>query len=157
TALLDAVESNRIDRHELTAYTVRQLSNLGDARLNRRLEQVWGSVCTTDGQRRRDLERLRRELTSERLAEADLVQGRAVFQRQCANCHRFSGEGGRIGPDLTGAQRTNLEYLLENLVDPSAVVARDYQMHIVETVDGRILTGLIESENEQAVTLLSIN
>ena len=80
-----------------------------------------------------------------------------MFQKQCANCHRFFDLGGSIGPDITGSQRTNVDYLLENIVDPSAAVARDYRMQIIELIDGRVLTGLVESESDQAVTLLTVN
>jgi putative heme-binding domain-containing protein len=155
--LLDAVESQQIAQRDLSAYTVRQIQSLGDSDVNRRLEEIWGAVRGSDRDRQREIERLRRALTPEVLRAADATAGRAVFERQCANCHRFFDSGGSIGPDITGAQRTNLDYLLENMIDPSAVVARDFQMHVVETVDGRVLTGLIESESEQALTLLTIN
>ena len=52
------------------------------------------------------------------LAAADRGRGRAVFDRVCASCHRLYGQGGEIGPDLTGSGRDNLDYLLENIVDP---------------------------------------
>lgn len=55
-------------------------------------------------------------------------RGRAVFQKTCANCHQLFDTGGAIGPNLTGSQRTNLDYLLENMVDPSASVAKDFQV-----------------------------
>ena len=69
----------------------------------------------------------------------------------------FFGEGGKIGPDLTGAQRANLDYLLENIVDPSASVAKAYRMQMFVTTDGRLLTGIVESESNRAVTLLTTN
>jgi putative heme-binding domain-containing protein len=155
--LLDAVESQKIDRRELTAYTVRQVHSLGDADLNRRISELWGEVRPTSADRQRQLQRLRRQLSADTLSHADLAAGRVIFQRQCATCHRFFAEGGTVGPDITGMPRTNIDYLLENIVDPSAAVARDYRMQVVETVDGRVLTGLVENENEQAVTLLTVN
>ena len=53
------------------------------------------------------------------------------------------GEGGKVGPDLTGGGRNNLDYLLENIVDPSAVVTADFRMSIVELKDGGVLNGLV--------------
>lgn len=50
------------------------------------------------------------------LAKADLSNGQQIFKKQCANCHQFFGEGGKIGPDITGAERSNLDYMLENIV-----------------------------------------
>ena len=80
-----------------------------------------------------------------------------MFQRTCFACHTLFGEGGAAGPDLTGAQRNNLDYLLENIVDPSASVAKEFQLTIVETKDGRTLTGFVAGESETSVTLQSLN
>jgi len=61
--------------------------------------------------------------------------------------------GKRIGPELTGSQRTNLDYVLDNVLDPSAAVARDYQMTQLVLADGRLLTGIVVEENDQTLTL----
>jgi len=63
--------------------------------------------------------------------------------------------GKRIGPELTGSQRTNLDYVLDNVLDPSAAVARDYQMTQIVLMDGRLLTGIVVEETEQTLTLQS--
>ncbi len=155
--LMDVLESQQISPRDVTAYTARQIQSLGDAELTRRLREVWGDIRTTDADRRQRIERYRRQLTATVISHADLVHGRAVFEKQCATCHRFFELGGSIGPDLTGAQRTNLDYLLENILDPSAMVARDYRMQVLELTDGRVMTGLVEAENDQAVTLLTVS
>ncbi|MCA9082056.1 MAG: c-type cytochrome, partial [Planctomycetaceae bacterium] len=79
--------------------------------------------------------------------------GRALFAKTCAACHRLFGEGGTIGPDLTGSNRNNLDYLLENIVDPSAVVNKDYRMTILQLTDGRVLNGLVLDKNDRTTTL----
>jgi putative heme-binding domain-containing protein len=53
------------------------------------------------------------------------------------------GQGAKIGPDLTGGQRSSLDYLLQNIVDPSAVVAPAYRMSTVALNDGRVLNGIV--------------
>ena len=53
------------------------------------------------------------------------------------------GKGGKLGPDLTGSGRTNLDYLLENIVDPNSAVSADYRMNILHLKDGRVLSGMI--------------
>jgi putative heme-binding domain-containing protein len=63
------------------------------------------------------------------------------------------GTGGTVGPDLTGSGRHNLDYLLENLLDPSAVVNKDYRMSIVRVSDGRVLNGLILSQDDNRVVI----
>jgi putative heme-binding domain-containing protein len=92
-------------------------------------------------------------LTPAALANADRGAGRTVFSTICAACHRLGGEGGLIGPDLTGGQRDNLDYLLENLADPSAVVPPEFRLSTVTMKDGRILAGVIKSRAERVVTL----
>jgi putative heme-binding domain-containing protein len=155
--LLDSVQSHRISPRDLTAYTARQIQNLGSAELARRVTELWGEVRASSGERRREAQRLRQQLTAAELSRADVTAGRMVFQKQCGTCHRFFNSGGQIGPDLTGSPRTNLDYLLENIIDPSAAVARDFRMQVIETTDGRVVTGLVESESQRAVTLLTVN
>jgi putative heme-binding domain-containing protein len=96
-------------------------------------------------------------LTSAYLRTADLSHGRLVFSRTCASCHRLFDDGGAIGPELTGSQRANLDYVLENLLDPSAIVPFDYRVTILETKDGRFLSGIIKQENDRTVTVQTQN
>jgi len=157
TALLDAVEAGKIPRAELTAFTARQLQTLGDEKLSARVTKLWGTVRTTPADKARLIADYRKKLTPASLASADLALGRAVYQKTCANCHTLFDAGGAIGPNLTGAQRTNLDYLLENIVDPSASVGRDFQVQVITTDNGRTLTGIVVAENANAVTLQTAN
>jgi putative heme-binding domain-containing protein len=67
------------------------------------------------------------------------------------------GEGGKVGPDITGSNRANLDYILENVVAPSAVLGRDYRMTILQTADGRAISGLVQRETDSAITIRTIN
>jgi putative heme-binding domain-containing protein len=87
------------------------------------------------------------------LAKADLEAGRALFEKTCSQCHSLYGSGAKIGPDLTGSQRSNLDYLLENILDPSAVVGKDYRMTLVQTNDGRTLSGLVVANDGKILVL----
>jgi putative heme-binding domain-containing protein len=82
-----------------------------------------------------------------------LSEGRALFERHCATCHVLFGTGQKVGPDLTGSQRENLDYLLENILDPSATVSKDFRASVVAMKDGRVFTGLITSRAPKTVTL----
>src|SRR5205807_1423133 len=57
------------------------------------------------------------------------------------------------GPDITGANRQSLDYLLENIFDPSALIPKEYAATLVELHDGRILTGIVKEETPATVTL----
>lgn len=151
--LLDAIDAGSISPDALSAFDVRQIRSLGDDSLSRRIAAAWGEVRETSTEKRERIAELKRRLTPEVLAAADLSRGRALFRQSCAKCHRLLGEGEAIGPDLTGGDRSNLDYLLENLIDPSGVVSKDFRMTIVELTDGRVLNGLVVSRNDATLTL----
>ena len=61
------------------------------------------------------------------------------------------------GPGLTGSQRSNLDYILENVLDPSAVVPREYQVNVIQLQDGRVINGIIKAETDKAITVRTAN
>ncbi len=152
-ALLDAIAADRIPREDLTAQEARQIRNLGDERLTARLAEVWGELRDSPRDKQELIDRLKADLIPTRLAAADLRQGRAAYQTTCANCHKLFGSGGTIGPDLTGSGRHNLDYLLGNIVDPSAIVNKDFRMSVVRHADGRVLSGIVVSQDDARVVL----
>lgn len=141
--LLDAVAAKEVARADLSAYVARQLHALGDRAVTERLREVWGEVRDNAPQKREQLARYKAMLTPGFLKRADLGNGRLVYTRTCQQCHILFGEGGKIGPDLTGSNRSDLDYVLSNLIDPAAEIGRDYRMSVVATRNGRVLTGLI--------------
>ncbi|WP_425613750.1 PVC-type heme-binding CxxCH protein [Anatilimnocola sp. NA78] len=155
--LVDAMEAGKIARSEVTAYTARQLFSLDNAELTSRVKTVWGELRETSADKQQQVANFKRRIPVESLARADRAAGRALFQKTCANCHKFFDAGGKIGPDITGSQRTNLDYLLQTLVDPSAAVNKDYQMQVIATASGRIITGLVVDESKTAVTIQTVN
>jgi putative membrane-bound dehydrogenase-like protein len=152
-ALLDQMAAGRIPRTELTAFHARQIRSLGDTSLTKRLADVWGELRDSPADRRERMAKLKEQLDPTTLSKADQSQGRAVFNRICASCHKLYGQGGEIGPDLTGAGRDNLDYLLENMVDPSASVSADFRMVVAAMRDGQVLNGLVRTQTERTVTL----
>ena len=76
-----------------------------------------------------------------------------VADKSCGQCHRLFGQGGRVGPDLTGAQRSNLTYLVENIVSPSASLAETFRMSTVELKQGRVINGVVLSQTPRAITI----
>ncbi|HEY7315440.1 MAG TPA: c-type cytochrome [Gemmataceae bacterium] len=156
-ALLDAMEKGRVPRRDLSAFTVRQLLTFNDKNLSDRLTKVWGSIRPPSQEKTAQLAKYKAMVPSDALKKADRKRGRALFARTCANCHTLFGEGGKIGPDLTGSQRANPEYLLTKLIDPSAVVARDYQMTVITTKSGRTISGLVKEESNKTLALQTQN
>ncbi|MBM4004555.1 MAG: c-type cytochrome [Planctomycetes bacterium] len=149
--LLGAVRDGRIRRTEITAYHARQILALNHEPAARLLGEVWGEVRDSDAARRELIARVRVVASEQRLAKADTRAGGELFQKNCAGCHVLFGRGKHVGPDLTGANRRNLEYLLENILDPSASVAADFRMQVYSLADGRVISGVALEQNEQTV------
>jgi putative heme-binding domain-containing protein len=58
---------------------------------------------------------------------------------------------------LTGGQRSNLDYVLDNVLDPSAIVPREYKVHVLRLADGRVLQGVIAEETPQTLSVRTAN
>ncbi|MCU0708042.1 MAG: c-type cytochrome [Pirellula sp.] len=155
--LLDAVEAGTLARSDVHAFHVRQMVSLNDQPLIERINRSWGKVGTSSEEQKVAIEKYKDQLTKKVLAKADLSQGRVLFNKHCMACHQLFGAGEKVGPDLTGSNRADLNYILENLVAPNAVVGKDYQMTLLQLDDGRVLSGLITKETDSAVTLKTIN
>jgi len=156
-ALLDAMEKSRLPRRDLSAFTVRQLVAFNDEKLTDRLTKVWGSIRPPSAEKATLLTKYKAMVPADALKKADRKHGRSLFSRTCASCHTLFNEGGKIGPDLTGSQRTNPEYLLLKLLDPSTVVAKDYQMTVLTTTAGRTISGLVKEENDKTIAMQTQN
>jgi putative heme-binding domain-containing protein len=155
--LLSAVAAGRIDRRELTAFHARQIQSFNEDALTRQLAQVWGEIRTTSAEKQRLAVHWKGALTTERLSTAQLSNGRALFQKTCANCHVLFGQGKSAGPDLTGGNRRNLDYLLENILDPSATVAADFRMTVFAMKDGRVISGVVVEPTEKTLAIQTQN
>lgn len=152
-ALLDAMEKGAVPRRDLSPFVARQLLALKDKRLAERLNAVWGTIRPPARDRVALLARYKALAVPEAAKKADRPHGRAVFARTCASCHTLFGEGGKVGPELTGSQRANPEYILSKVLDPNAVVARDYQVTLFNLADGRVVSGIVKEENDRAVAV----
>ncbi|HEX3315816.1 MAG TPA: c-type cytochrome, partial [Gemmataceae bacterium] len=156
-ALLDAVAKKHVDRADLNTVLVRQMLALKDKQVAARVAEVWGTIRPVAERKAELTKKYRNLLTPDSIKTADAAKGKALFTKNCASCHKLFGEGGDVGPDLTGSQRANLEYLLENVLDPSAVVAKEYQATVIQTSAGRTITGIVKSENEKTLTIQTAN
>ncbi len=146
-------KNSPIATSDVSVSAARQILGFNSERLTSELGRVWGQLREGSSERRALIGRLREQLTEANLKQADLQAGRQLYQKSCSSCHQLYDQGKRVGPDLTGSQRSNLDYLLENIVDPSSVVGKDYRMTKVLTSDGRTLSGLVVSRGAQSLTL----
>ncbi|MAI70976.1 MAG: dehydrogenase [Rhodopirellula sp.] len=159
THLLDALAEGTVTPSDIPAGTASRIANLGDPKLNERLAQHWGSVRATSAEKERSIQHYRSLLTSvppksdTSAFRPNVISGHKVFQKSCANCHRMFGEGSEIGPDLTGSNRDSVEYLLDNIIDPSRIVPRGMRQVLLLLDDGRIITGVPIREDDHTLTI----
>jgi putative heme-binding domain-containing protein len=79
--------------------------------------------------------------------------GKQVFAAHCAGCHAFAGTGGQVGPDLTGIRNQPADAILLHVLVPEYEITPGYQSYNLETRDGRVLFGRLESEAPNSLTL----
>jgi putative heme-binding domain-containing protein len=151
--LTQAIKSGAVPRRDVPAYIARQLRRV----VGNGFVEVWGPIDGVSQDNEQVFARYQDLLTDEALASADPSRGRDVFKRTCGACHTMFGDGGKIGPDITGANRGNLNYLLDNVLTPSAVIQDAYKMQIVLTDDGRTFSGILAGETDRQLQLRVAN
>jgi putative heme-binding domain-containing protein len=147
--LTQAIKEERIKKREVPAYVARQLRRV----VGNGFVEVWGPIDQVSGDKAVAYKRYQHLLTDQTLAKADLLNGKALFKQTCSACHTLYGEGGKIGPDITGSNRTNIDYLLSNLIEPSSEIQDDYKMVVITSRDGRTFSGNVVAENDRQITL----
>lgn len=157
--LLDAVGQGKVTRAEVPSFVAQQIAGLGDAALTAKLEKVWGRIGSkAPGAEDAANEHARWKgvLTPEFLRKGKPSEGRVLFKSVCANCHTLFNDGGKIGPDLTGSNRADVDYLLENITNPGAVLGKDYELHVFMLKDGQAAAGIVRSESPNAFTVQTL-
>jgi putative heme-binding domain-containing protein len=144
--VLAAVEESRVPAGAIDALRRRQLTQSPDPEIKRRAARLFGEVA---GDRAKVYEAYKDVIT----LRADPANGRAVFKRECASCHRLDQEGYAVGPDLFGIRNQPKEAILLHVLVPDHEITQGFTAYNVATKDGRVLTGLIASESPTSITL----
>ena len=147
--LTEELKAGNVPKKDIPAYVARQLRRV----VGNGFVEVWGPIDQLSANKKADYAKYQALLTDQKLSEANTVNGRALFQRTCGACHKMYGEGGSIGPDITGSNRANMDYLLGNILDPSGEIQEDYKMVVVTTREGRTFMGNVVAENDRQLTL----
>ncbi len=155
--LLAAIEAQRIPARDLSAEIARQIRGFNDPDLNALLDKSWGVAREATADKIAAREKYKALVENKSLPKADAVNGRAIYERTCAACHTLFGAGGKIGPDLTGSNRADLDYLLHNILDPNAEIPNAYRTSSIELKDGRVLVGVANQQDPKIVTVVTPN
>ncbi len=154
--LLDAIEkTKKISKADVPEALARRLKLLNDPVIERTVDNFWPNVkLATSSEKNEAISKYAKLISS---GSGDVNKGRVLYLRNCGSCHRLFNEGGLIGPDLTGYERSNVNYFLLNIVDPNADIREGYVIHRVLTADGRTLEGKIAASNGDVLTLQSLS
>jgi len=155
--MLAAMARGTIPRNALTAEILRQLRNLKNADIDSELQKVYGVIRESSADKQQEIERYKRIYRAGGSQPGDAPRGRAVFARICQQCHTLFDVGGKVGPDLTGSNRADLDYVLQNIIDPNAVIPNDYRATTMEMKDGRSITGIVKQQDDKSVTVITQN
>lgn len=147
--LLLALRNGVIAKSDIPSYTARTLQSM----LGSDFSEVYGDVAALSSDKSALYEKYRALLTPETMKTADPIHGKRVFDRTCGACHIMYGTGGHMGPDLTGSNRANLDYILLNILDPSDDIPDSYKMVTLTTHEGQMLAGTITEEDGRRVVL----
>jgi putative membrane-bound dehydrogenase-like protein len=151
--LMSAVAAKKVPSTDVPAEIVRQLRGYQDATLDKQIADLWGVVRESPAEKKKLIALWKMKLTAPTAPPGDVNLGRAVFAKTCQQCHTLYGAGGKVGPEITGANRGSIDYLLENILDPSAVIPKEYAATRIVTTDDRNITGIIKSEANGVLTV----
>lgn len=153
--LLEAVDAGALESSLISPVMLDQFERFDHPEIQSLVQENW-----VRGGAEIDLEQLaaaidewKERLRPKVLAKADASRGRQVYAMTCGTCHPLFGEGVALGPDLTGSNRADLHYLLENVLAPSAVVGKEYMLQIFQMKDGSTLSGMVRAETPEFITL----
>ena len=148
-SLVAAMRKGKVTKEEIPAYVARNLhAMLGDS-----FEKVYGKIQTVSADKDKQIAKYKAMVLASDMSKADASRGRMVYQRACGACHIMYGEGGKIGPELTGSNRSDLDYFLLNVLAPSYDVPEGYRMVTITSKDGQVLVGNVIEENANKVVL----
>jgi putative heme-binding domain-containing protein len=149
---LQEVDDGKYPTTEVTTDELRRLALHRDKRIEALVHKHWGEIRSgTPEEKLAEIRRLNNDL---RAASGETKRGHELFKKHCGICHQLHGEGTKIGPDLTSANRHDRDFLLVSLVDPNAQIRKEFLNYIVVTTDGRILTGLLLEQTAAEITIV---
>lgn len=152
-AMLDAISAKSINAIGFPVSVRRQLATSKDKAIRDHAFKVLGAWKESGD----DIKAL---ITAKKKAclegEPDLANGKILFTATCGVCHAFHGGGQKVGPELIGSGRSNLDALLANVIDPNQIIGNGYENFTITTKDNRTLAGRVTEDTPSHVKLLAI-
>ncbi|MEO6742710.1 MAG: c-type cytochrome, partial [Chthoniobacteraceae bacterium] len=152
--LLAAADAGGVKKEQLTSANLLAIQSLHDAACDALIAKHWSMLKQSSAAKEARIAQVRKLLTT---GKGDAEAGKTVFKTMCAVCHTLNKEGGKIGPDLSGYERDNMDFMLPAIVDPSLAIREEFTAFTAVTKDGQTLTGFIEAQTPQSVTMRDLN
>ncbi len=150
-SLIAAFEAGTIELTDLSLEQKQALAAHPDKQLAARVKPL---LAKGGGLPNPDRQKVIDELMPTIEKTGEVANGKAVFKKTCAKCHTHSGEGTKIGPDLTGMAVHPKHELVIHILDPSRSVEGNFRIYTVQTDDGKVFNGLLSSESKTAIELI---
>ncbi len=150
--LVSFVNEWKVPVKHFTVDIVRQLSQHKDPEIDAAIEKHWRGLLVTGPtpEKKKEAERIKAVIKT---GLGDAAKGKIQFTARCAICHVLFAEGGKIGPDLTGYDRANADFWLDNLFTPSLEIREGFGAYIVKTKSGQILMGLMDAQDASGIVI----
>ncbi|MEC9054971.1 MAG: c-type cytochrome, partial [Verrucomicrobiota bacterium] len=155
--LLNAVDTGTLDRNTIGRDSVLLMATYGDEHLQRLLTKHFGTIRLPGKEKAQRIRGIKDLLASGKI-RGNKTSGRHLFGKHCAQCHKFGDQGRDIGPDLTGYEMKNLDYLIPAIVDPNLGIRDGFELATltlqpVGEAPPAILTGFLQEENERTIAI----
>lgn len=148
--LIELIDKNKqVKKEDVPPHLVVNMQLLGDSAISRSVSTIWPELEAVSLEEKQQL--IKKVKSMEFPGTANLISGQTLYQRKCGNCHKLYGDGGGLGPDLTGYDRNNLNYLIINIIDPSIEIREGYVNYKITTNSGRIITGMLTDRSSELV------
>jgi putative heme-binding domain-containing protein len=163
--LLDAIDrktrpgekfvAHSINKGDVPGDIARQLVLLNDPFITGTVNRLWPATKPASSAEKNN--RIAKVSSLLKSGTGNPVTGRLIFNSLCGRCHRLFEEGSTIGPDLTGYDRSNINDLLANTIDPDAYIREGYEAYHLITTDHRSLLGTMKARSGSTVTILLLD
>ena len=157
--LLDAVDAGDCAKQHVSLENLLVIKQHQDTALNRRIDHLWGPLNQPSEVKQERIRQVSAILQGE---PGDSKAGASVFSQVCASCHKIFDQGAVIGPDLTGYERSNLEFLITAIVDPNLAVREEYELATLtlrpskDNDENVILSGFIKALDDASITIADL-
>ena len=149
--LVGRLEGGTVSLGDLPVVERAKLTEHPDRKVRERAKKI---LASGGGLPSPDRQKVIDEILPVVLAGGDTIRGKAIYKEHCGKCHMHTGEGGKVGPELTGMAVHPAHELLIHILDPNRSVEGNYRAYTVTTDQGRVFTGLLAAESKTAIEIV---